>query len=138
MGLPHWGLNLSSIFVSVINVHFLIASTCTYIITIFLIGEWTTPVYKYVDPFAKSKCTSTVEQLMRTPKPPEGGYQPAPPPEIRGTRPMSADMKEAARREYRFDFCYCLFFQISFCLISVVVIFLHLASSITYYSNALH
>ncbi|XP_022289084.2 uncharacterized protein LOC111101086 isoform X2 [Crassostrea virginica] len=63
--------------------------------------EWTTPVYKYVDPFAKNKCTSTVEQLMRTPKPPEGGYQPAPPPEIRGTRPMSADMKEAARREYR-------------------------------------
>lgn len=112
MGLPHWGLNLSSIFVSVINVHFLIASTCTYIITIFLIGEWTTPVYKYVDPFAKSKCTSTVEQLMRTPKPPEGGYQPAPPPEIRGTRPMSADMKEAARREYRFDFFgFVCFFQ---------------------------
>ncbi|XP_048769410.2 trichohyalin-like isoform X2 [Ostrea edulis] len=63
--------------------------------------EWTTPVYTYVDPFAKSKCTSTVEQLMRTPKPPEGGYQPAPPVEIRGTRPVSADSKEAARREYR-------------------------------------
>lgn len=63
--------------------------------------EWTSPVYKYVDPFAKSKCTSTVEQLMRTPKPPEGGYQPAPPVEIRGTRPMSADSKEAARREFR-------------------------------------
>lgn len=67
----------------------------------FSLGEWTSPAYKYVDPFAKSKCTSTVEQLMRTPKPPEGGYQPAPPVEIRGARPMSADSKEAARREFR-------------------------------------
>ncbi|KAK3098099.1 hypothetical protein FSP39_016088 [Pinctada imbricata] len=61
--------------------------------------EWTSPVYNYVDPFAKHNYNSSVEMLLKTPQPPPTQKQQYI--DVRGTRPSSAMTKEEARREYR-------------------------------------
>lgn len=63
------------------------------------ICEWTSPVYKFVDPFARYNKSGTVESCLK-PHPPSApaertNYRPTPP------RPMSADTKEALRKEFK-------------------------------------
>lgn len=65
---------------------------------LFCTGEWTSPVYKFVDPFAKHDYSNSVEKLLRAPsapptKPEKVPYQPV--------RPMSADTKESMRRDFK-------------------------------------
>ncbi|XP_052286789.1 uncharacterized protein LOC127882276 isoform X1 [Dreissena polymorpha] len=64
------------------------------------IAEWTSPVYRYVDPFAKHNYTDSVEKCLKPPT--------APPPRQVGvatrpthTRPMSADTKAALRQDFK-------------------------------------
>ena len=75
---------------------------------LFSVGEWTSPVYKFVDPMAKHDYSDSVEKLIKAPQPPAQlpDRPPAqlpdrpllrPPPQ----RPMSADAKEAARNEFK-------------------------------------
>ena len=70
-----------------------------------LSGEWTSPVYKYVDPMAKADYSDSVDKLMKTPQPPaQLPDRPLlrPPPQ----RPMSADAKEAARKEFKYEIAF--------------------------------
>ena len=67
---------------------------------LFSVGEWTSPVYKFVDPMAKHDYSDSVEKLIKAPQPPaQLPDRPLlrPPPQ----RPMSADAKEAARNEFK-------------------------------------
>ncbi|XP_052811445.1 uncharacterized protein LOC128239049 isoform X2 [Mya arenaria] len=64
------------------------------------ICEWTSPVYNYVDPFARHDYSNSVEKCLRAPTAPT-----APPPRDCNkrvpVRPMSADTKESLRRDFK-------------------------------------
>lgn len=67
--------------------------------------EWTSPMYKYVDPFAKHDYSTSVEMLLKTPKPPsgskhryEGGEEVS---RVVGSRQMTDEAKEEARRDFK-------------------------------------
>ncbi|XP_069103634.1 uncharacterized protein [Argopecten irradians] len=62
--------------------------------------EWTNSAFKYVDPYAKHSHTSCVETLLK-PKFQNGMFPPHRPSQPQVTRTMSADTKEAARRDFR-------------------------------------
>ncbi|KAL3882965.1 hypothetical protein ACJMK2_029266 [Sinanodonta woodiana] len=64
------------------------------------IVEWTSPVYKYVDPYAKHDYSNSVELLLK-PKPPEKqSVAVETRPTLRPTQ-VTDEEKQAARREYR-------------------------------------
>ncbi|XP_060072510.1 uncharacterized protein LOC132552362 [Ylistrum balloti] len=62
--------------------------------------EWANSAFKYVDPYAKHCHASNVEMLMK-PKYQNAMFPPHRPSQPQVTRSMSADAKEAARREFR-------------------------------------
>lgn len=64
------------------------------------ITEWTSPVYKFVDPLAKHDYTDSVDKLMRVPSAPPARQDKAVPRPI-PHRPMSADTKEQLRRDFK-------------------------------------
>ncbi|XP_060597084.1 LOW QUALITY PROTEIN: uncharacterized protein LOC132751004 [Ruditapes philippinarum] len=64
------------------------------------ICEWTSPVYKFVDPMAKGNYTDSVEKLMRVPSAPLTSNNKAIPRPI-PHRPMSADTKEQMRKDFK-------------------------------------
>ncbi|XP_045195109.2 uncharacterized protein LOC123550788 isoform X3 [Mercenaria mercenaria] len=64
------------------------------------INEWTSPVYKFVDPMAKHDYTDSVEKLMRVPSAPLTRQDKAIPRPI-PHRPMSADTKEQLRKDFK-------------------------------------
>lgn len=65
-----------------------------------LSAEWTSPVYKFVDPMAKHNYTDSVEMLMRVPSAPPARQDKAVP-RHQPHRPMSADTKEQLRRDFK-------------------------------------
>ena len=96
--------NISLQLFEILNYVFVWASSFNYYVYP-LTGEWTSPVYRFVDPMAKHDYSNSVEKLMRMPsapltKPEKVVYQPV--------RPMSADTKESMRRDFKYVHLYPL------------------------------